>query len=287
MKRISFYVFFILALLIADCNLAISQTPEKPIFKDGVSSVNFYSPNEQREKKYAKLLSASVRISVEGSSGSGTICYYDVSSNFAYIVSCGHLWSGNKSHNQKTTKAKITTWYHNDLKLPYPKTYDAEAIFWSNERGYDVSLLRFSPDWVPICFPITFGLQEKKGLILNSMGCDGGGEVARYEVRFLERRGRDIITELNSPRPGRSGGGLITNEGELVGICWGTSDISSGKGIGYFTPVDSIKEVFTRNNHVWLLRKKTILREIPIYDWNKPFEKYDHDFIPVPSILEF
>lgn len=243
-------------------------------------------PTEERDEKFIKFLSPSVKITVNGASGSGTICHYDSESNWAYIISCGHLWQGNKSYDklEKKQKAKITIWYHNNQKLTEPKVYDAEILFWSNTRGYDCSCLRFQPDWTPDYFPIAeVDYKFKKGDVLNSLGCDGGKEVARYEVEFLEMRGMDIITMKNSPRPGRSGGGLLTDSKQYVGICWGTSDTSSGNGIGYFTPLLSIHKVFKDNDHEWLL--KLIVRKFIIKDWENPNKKYDNNYIPMPMLL--
>jgi hypothetical protein len=269
------------------CNWAHSEHPVHPILRESATQVNLI-PIEQRDDKYIKFLSASVKISVNGAAGSGTICYYDANSNWAYVLSCGHLWEGDKNYDPKRPeKAKIVVWYHNEKRLPEPKNYEAEALFWSNKRGYDASLVRFKPDWTPVYFPIASHFHETKGTLLNSMGCDGGKEVARYEVKFVEKRPPDLITELNSPRPGRSGGGLLTDEGKLVGVCWGTSDISSGNGIGYFTPISSIKKVLTSNRHEWLLNVQKEIETIEIYDWDNPSKKYDRHFVPVPNFLLF
>jgi hypothetical protein len=284
MKRIS-VVALILVSFMAFCNAPPAAEPIHPIFRESATRVDFPFPNEQRDERYARFLSASVKISVNGSAGSGTICYYDSSSGWAYVASCGHLWSGSRSYGDGLQeKARVIVWRHNEARLEEPREYDAEVLFWSNERGYDSSLLRFKCDWKPEYFPISYNFNLKKGDILNSMGCDGGREVARYEVRFVEKRNIDIITELNSPRPGRSGGGLITNGGELVGICWGTSD-TSGKGIGYFTPFSSIKAVFSKNNHGWLLKVKRNAETVPIIDWDRPGTKYEGAFIPLPLMF--
>jgi hypothetical protein len=265
---------------------------EMPIVKDSKSyKVSFKnsSPVPERNEKYFDLLSASVKIRANGASGSGTIFHYDHVENWAYIISCGHLWSGNYDYNPKNKikKAQVITWY-NEKKLKSEKTYEAEILFYSNERGYDCSCIRFKPDWRPNYYPI--GFQDHKltqGEELNSLGCDGGGEVARYGVHFLEYRGEDLITVDNSPRPGRSGGGLITDSGWFVAICWGTSDTISGNGVGYFTPLKSIHEIFNKNKLYHLLSNNEF--NIPIYDRENPDKKYDWNFVPTPvkKILDF
>ena len=209
---------------------------EGPIYNTG-----FHAPQEDRGVEYRRWLAPSVKIRVSGSSGSGTICYYDAAKNEAWVISCGHLWSGKMSAEEgrrRQRTAKVITWYHNMEKLSSPKEYPADVIFYSNDRGYDLSLLKFKPDWVPEYFPIAPSTyQISKGQLYHSTGCDGGREVARYEVEILSvgtSPGRDTRIVRNSPRPGRSGGGLLSDDGYYLGICWGTTDTSSGNGEGDF-----------------------------------------------------
>lgn len=245
------------------------------------------APQEDRGPEYRRWLSPSVKIRVSGASGSGTICYYDSESGWAYVISCGHLWSGSKSFEGRPNgTAKIITWYHNGKKLDEPREYEAEVLFWSNVRGKDCSGLRFKPDWEPDFFPIApLDYPINTGDHFHSVGCDGGREVARYDVEFVEFRGSDLITRKNSPRPGRSGGGLLSNDGWYVAICWGTSDTRSGGGIGYFTPLRSIHEVYAANGHGWLLEvgQGRLAQRIPIHDWLYPGRTFQPDFIPVPG----
>lgn len=238
---------------------------------------------EQRDDRYQNLLRVSVKVSVNGGAGSGTICHYDPSDGLAYVISCGHLWSGDKKYDPNDVgKARITVWYHEGPRLDRPASYDAEVLFWSNRKGHDVSLLRFRPDWKAPFAPIAPDFVLQEGTVLNSMGCDEGREVARYEVVVSSSKGQDLTTRLNSPRPGRSGGGLLTDEGMLVGICWGTSDTSSGDGTGFFTPLSAIEKVFRENDHVWLLETLSCARSIPVVDEEDPSAKYDQQYLPLP-----
>lgn len=257
---------------------------EKPIFL-GSSPSLVSAPEAQRDPEFAPLLCLSLKISVSGASGSGTICHYDKSSGMAHVISCGHLWSGSMDAEAAKGRqtATVTTWYKNSTKLKTPESFPAEVLFWSNERGFDVSLLRFKPDWEPEFARIDENVSLRRGMALNSMGCDGGTEVARYEVVFDRINGVDIITIKNSPRPGRSGGGLIDDDGRYVGVCWGTSDVSSGNGIGYFTPTAAIRKVFDRNGYGWLMEVLGF-RNIPIFDEDCPGRSYAKDFVPSPSM---
>lgn len=245
-------------------------------------------PIEERDPKFNKWLSVGVKIRVPKASGSGTIIYYNQNDGYAYVQSCGHLWSGSMNAEQCAARkitCNIIVWYNNEIKLAAPKTYVAEVLYYSNNTGRDCSLLRFVPDWNPEFLPIA---PEDYEFVPNarfhSVGCDGGSEVARYEVVYLGNRGTqwpDIITTGNSPRPGRSGGGLMSDE-YYVGICWGTTEFD-GSGNGFFTPLKTIREYNSLNGFGWLNDAGySLAREIPIIDKNNPQRKYPKDYIPLP-----
>jgi len=264
---------------------------EMPILRDSNPSkaIQQYAPEENRSAEVREYLAPSLKIRVSNASGSGTITWYDPRTGEAYVSSCGHLWSGSRSAEQlkkNPVTCKVITWYHNGVKLPEPKSYDAQVLFWSNDRGYDCSLLKFKPDWVPTYFPIApKDYQIAPGTMLHSCGCDGGREVAHYDVEFVEYRGADLVTRRNSPRPGRSGGGLMSSDGYYVGTCWGTSDTTSGGGVGYFTPLRAIHQVYTRNGYDFLLNMSNFgrARDIPIRDWQNPDKEWPPEYVPVPG----
>ncbi len=245
------------------------------------------APEENRDQQYRRFLSPSVKIRVRGSSGSGTIVYYDSKTNEAYVASCGHLFPGNHwvSEGKTNIECNIITWYHNATKLPEPKSYPAEVLFWSNTRGYDTSLIKFKPDWKPTYFPIApLDYNIPVGKHYHSVGCDGGREVARYDVEIVGYRGDDLITTRNSPRPGRSGGGLLSDDGYYIATCWGTSDTTGGGGIGYFTPLKSIHHIYSKNGYDWLLKVGNLwARRIPILDRNNAQGNYPDDYVPFPG----
>jgi len=310
MKKYKITSFLLLAFFgsIIVCHLFFSKAKSDPIIGWNRGSIRMpivldtdpktasfksIEPREQRGIEFRRYLAASVRINAGGSFGSGTIVYYDKLSGWAYVASCGHLWSGTRSaedlkNNPK--RSKITVWYHNNKKLSKPLDYNAEVLFWSNSRGYDSSLLRFRPNWVPEYFPIALvDYKIENGKHYHSLGCDGAREVAHYDVKVNGIRGSDLITIYNSPRPGRSGGGLLSNDGYYIATCWGTSAYD-GSGTGYFTPLSSIHKIYSKNGYSWLLKIPggMLARKVPVRDWQFPNQKYNKDFIPIPGtgILE-
>jgi hypothetical protein len=257
-----------------------------PLVEEEPYEVSAQPPVEERGTIVAKWLKTGVKINAKGCSGSGTIIYYDPKSGYAYVQSCGHLWSGGAKAGECDVKCTVTTWYHNENKLSEPKTYPAEVIYYSQTKGQDCSLSRFKPDWTPDYYPIaSVNFVFEKGAMLHSVGCDGGREIAHYGVKVVGMRGDpwpDLVTVQNSPRPGRSGGGLMSDDGYYVGICWGTSDYS-GTGNGYFTPLSTIRYMNKANGYDWINDVGTSLaRQIPIVDHNNPPGHYPPDYIPLP-----
>ena len=272
-------------------DLTTNRMAEMPLIENDPFAALAYGglPEEQRSAEFRKWLSNGLKIKVSGASGSGTIVYFNPEDGWAYIQSCGHLWSGNMSADEglrRSITCTVQTWYHNDLKLNRPRDYTAEVLYFSNSRGRDVSLMRFRPDWEPNYLPIApEGFQYKRKMRLNSVGCDGGSEVARYDVEVVGLRDGDwpdLVTTRNSPRPGRSGGGL-SNEDYFIGVCWGTSSYD-GSGNGYFTPLGTIREYNKMNGYEWLNQAGfNLARQIPIKDRNNPQGDYPQDYIPIPK----
>lgn len=255
-------------------------------------------PKPERGQAVKKWLEPGVRIRVPGASGSGTIIWYDEKTSYAYVQSCGHFWENNMSANeahQRNLTVDVQVFFKNGEKLSQPATYKATVLFYHNNQKppthlcQDCSLFRFKSDYKPIYFPIApqaYVLQQ--GQRLHSVGCDQGEEVAHYSVCVVGERGSewpDLVTTENSPRPGRSGGGLISDDSLLVGICWGTSDYN-GAGTGYFTPLRTIRYYNEMNGYGWINNvggKGSLARRVPIVDRNNVQGHYPNDYIPVPD----
>lgn len=249
-------------------------------------------PQAERGPDVIRYISTGVKVShkigKDTISGSGSLIYYDKDKNIAYVASCGHLWQGNMTAEQSKKKpvpATVTVWYHNYQKLNTPRIYQAKVLFYSNEEGKDSSLLCFNPDWQPDYFPLApINFPIIVGSIQHSIGCDNGSEIANYNVQIVGMKGNDLITVSNSPRPGRSGGGLLNNEGYYIGTCWGTTSFV-GDGYGYFTPLSGIHAVYSSNGYNFLFNLKplNLIRNIPIIDRNRPQGNYGENYIPFPT----
>lgn len=284
--------FLIISTLSSTCfSQEIKKHPldNMPIMGSLSPELRGYSPLEQRGLEYKKFLSPSVKIEVNGASGSGTIVYYDRTKNLAYVASCGHLWNNGVMSAEegkiKNMKCKVKVFYKNDEKLSEVETYKANVIFYSYTQEVDTSLVTFSPDWEPSYFVIApINYNYKINSIAHSCGCDGGSEVAHYSVKIKEIN-EDLITSNNSPRPGRSGGGLMDDSGYYIGTCWGTEHID-GSGLGFFTPIKDIHNFWSKQKgYEFILNqspKKILAKIIPIKDKNSTQGKYSIDYILAP-----
>ena len=288
--------FMLLAFLY--CFLINNNAYSKELYRDPLDNMPIMErlpieyrgaiPIEQREEEFRRFLAASVKIQANDGIGSGSIIYYDKEKNLAYVASCGHLWNkgvlSEKDAKIKNVKCKIIVWYKNDIKLDKPESFDASLLFYSYTDLIDTSLLVFSPDWTPKYFPIApENYKYKIGSMAHSCGCDGAREVAHYEVEILEEND-DLVTSRNSPRPGRSGGGLF-DENFYIGTCWGTERID-GSGRGFFTPIKDIHSFWGKQKtYSFLLEQKTeslLGRLIPIVDKRSKQKNYDQNYILIP-----
>jgi len=242
-------------------------------------------PIEQRGIEFRKYLSVSVKVEVQGGSGSGSIIYYDENSNIAYVASCGHLWKNGimsvEEAKEKKIKCKVVVWYKNEIKLEKAESFNAELVFYSYTNETDTSLITFVPDWRPNYIPLAPANYEYNiGSTAHSCGCDGGKEVAHYEVR-LKQVNDDVVTSKNGPRPGRSGGGLF-DEKYYIGTCWGTQFID-GSGEGFFTPIKEIHSFWGKQKgYEFLLKGLVKGKLIPIVDRQNRGKRYTQDYILVP-----
>jgi hypothetical protein len=142
--------------------------------------------------------------------------------------------------------------------------------------------MRFHPDWDnPVYAPIApEDYKPVVGKMYHSLGCDGRSEVAHYLVEFVTERQRgevtEYVTQKNSPRGGRSGGGVMTDNVELIAIC-----SRGGNGYGYWSSLNQIYKFLRKEKLDFLL--ETPVRKIPIKDMNNAQGTYPRDYIPIPG----
>jgi thiol-disulfide isomerase/thioredoxin len=161
----------------------------------------------------AQLIAASVRIRVEDPSGtscgSGTII--DARGGRALVLTCGHVFRDSKG------KGKIEI----ELFGPHAgqkvegrlESYDSEV----RDVGL-VSIQMSDPIVAARLAPV--GYTVRRGDAVASVGCDHGADptVRRNKVNSADTTN---LWVADQPTEGRSGGGLFSAEGYVIGLCNG------------------------------------------------------------------
>lgn len=184
--------------------------------------------------RYEKLLRASVRLRIEDengfSRGSGTII--DSRSGEALIITCGHMFRDAAKNGH--------IWV--DLFGPgAPQGVPGHLIDYDMKS--EVGLIRIATN-----FPVQAAClappnyRVRSGDQVVSMGCDSGADPTAREthVTSIDRYvGAPNLQVAFQPVQGRSGGGLFTPDGLVVGVCY-AADPEANEGL--FASLPALRE---------------------------------------------
>ncbi|MCL2623540.1 MAG: trypsin-like peptidase domain-containing protein [Planctomycetaceae bacterium] len=183
---------------------------------------------------------ATVRIRVESPNGHdwGTGTIIDARGGDVLILTCGHIFRDSNGLG----KIEVDV-FLGDRTKRVPGVclrYDADKL--------DLGLVKISPDFIVDVIPVApDSVALREGMILRSTGCDNGDlpTLRQHRVRSLGVVAPWIgapfhyIQVDNAPVQGRSGGGLFTENGYLVGVCVaGNRDDNEG----LFVPASVIRQ---------------------------------------------
>jgi hypothetical protein len=162
----------------------------------------------------AVALQATVRIRVDDPQGqsiaTGTII--DTHGSEALALTCGHLFRDSQGRGA----------IHVDL-FNGRQSQTVQATLISYDLDRDIGLVSFAPGFSVARASIAqaghpFRAEER----VFSVGCDKGGEPSLRESRItsIDRYvGPPNIETAGAPEDGRSGGGLFSEDGYLIGVC--------------------------------------------------------------------
>jgi thiol-disulfide isomerase/thioredoxin len=159
-------------------------------------------------------LAASVRLKVEDQAGYGfgTGTIIDTHDNEALVVTCGHLF------RESQGKGRILI----DLFAPGgPRAVEGQLIAYDLDR--DIALVSMRPGIAvtpAAVAPPGFAVRQRDRVF--TLGCDKGADatVRQSEITSVNKyQGKPNFTAAGAPIDGRSGGGLFTADGLLIGIC--------------------------------------------------------------------
>jgi len=172
-----------------------------------------------------RVMAASVRLTIrdgEGkSTGSGTII--DCRSGEALIVTCAHVFRESQGRGQVDV----------DLFGPNGRRTVTGTVV-SFDLKADVGLVRIRTGNTVVATPLaSTGYTPRKGETVINVGCSHGEDPSSRvsQIASLDKfLGPANIQVAGQPVQGRSGGGLFTAKGELIGVC-NAADPSDDEGL--------------------------------------------------------
>ncbi|HEV3301930.1 MAG TPA: trypsin-like peptidase domain-containing protein [Planctomycetaceae bacterium] len=167
--------------------------------------------------------SARIRVTDEGGVYFGSGVVIDGTAGKSVVLTCGHILRDVKPQSQIV----VDLFEGRNLR-----TYKGAIVKF--DLSADVGLLILQTTSNVTASPVA-GLEDKvaRGQTLLSIGCSRGElpSIERLRVTMLNRyEGPDTIECTGIPVKGRSGGGLFTTNGHVVGICT-NADPTEGKGV--------------------------------------------------------
>jgi thiol-disulfide isomerase/thioredoxin len=178
------------------------------------------NPADSNASRDAKLLAASVRLRVEDPSGhscgSGTLI--DSREGEALILTCGHLFRDSQG------KGRIEV----DLFGP-DQDRRVEGKLVAYDLNSDVGLVSIRVPGPLTTAPLApVQSTPQKGDEVLSVGCDNGTNpsLRRSRINSVNRyltsnptQGPANLSVAGQPTEGRSGGGLFSTDGQVIGVC--------------------------------------------------------------------
>ena len=173
----------------------------------------------------ALALSASVRLAIEDANGfsygSGTIV--DARAGEALVLTCGHIFRDSKGGGRIAV----------DVFGANPQSKLVGHVI-SYDLKRDVGLVSIRPHGAVAVAPIASpGYALRVGDRVISVGCDNGANPSVRESRVTALNkflGPANVEASGQPTQGRSGGGLFSADGHVVGVC-NAADPADNEGL--------------------------------------------------------
>lgn len=184
-----------------------AQSPE-------ANHVAFTTTDEQDANPRRRAFEATIRLRIEDASGHsvGTGTIVDTHGDEALAITCGHIFRDSGGQGRVLV----------DLLLD-GRSRTVEGTLISYDLTRDIGLVSFIPRFAVSPAKIApAGHRFAKGDSVFTVGCDNGGEPSIRDSRItsIDRYiGPPNIETTGEPVQGRSGGGLFSQDGFLIGIC--------------------------------------------------------------------
>lgn len=216
------------------------RASQEPPSAAGQSGVRTYA------RTAAELLAATVRLRVRDgrghSCGSGTLV--DAREGEALVLTCGHIFRDSQG------RGRIEV----DLFAPEPvENVPGRLLAYDLVRDLGLVVIR-TPMPVVVARIAPAGTAVREGMAVISVGCDQGSRPRAQYTRIVAVNkyiGPANIVVAGMPAEGRSGGGLFTEEGYLVGVC-NAADPADKEGL--FAALPTIHELLDSKQLAFVYR---------------------------------
>lgn len=187
-----------------------------------------------REPLQRKLLAATARLRVEDSTGVswGTGTVIDCRQGEALILTCGHIFRDSEGAGRVEVDLFVSGG---------PRGVAGQVVSWDLKR--DLALVSIFTDMQ--IDPVRVGSVErttKPGEPVVTVGCNGGADPTLHHSRITavdKYLGPANVQVAGQPVQGRSGGGLFSIDGTLIGVC-NAADPADNEGL--FAALPAIHE---------------------------------------------
>ncbi len=184
-----------------------AQSPESALVAIASTSTNTTDPRRA-------AFDATIRLRIEDADGHsvGTGTIVDTHGDEALALTCGHIF------RESGGQGRVLV----DL-FPGGQLQTVEGTLISYDLTRDIGLVSFVPGFAVSPAQIApAGHRFAKGDVVFTVGCDNGREpsVCDSRITSIDRYlGPPNIEAAGEPAQGRSGGGLFSRDGFLIGIC--------------------------------------------------------------------
>jgi hypothetical protein len=187
--------------------------------------------------------------------GASATCVYTTQGG-SYFIGCGHAESG----SDRTKKHGI------DIQVPAgytaPQPTSIKVLAWSSPERMDLSLIYVNAGPFPYVAPVAPRGWNWQGKQLVSCGYD---EMKQLQIRpcsVLRLESDGMFVTRERPWHGRSGGGLIDQDGFLAGVVSGyrgpriKQEVIPGS-VGVYSSHVNIVTFLDKNGYGWLITGST------------------------------
>jgi thiol-disulfide isomerase/thioredoxin len=233
-------------------NTRAAPRANSPGGADGVTDDGLRGNSNSIGSQFDPLVRASVRLRIEddrgNSVGSGTII--DSRSGEALIITCGHVFRDAAKGGHIWVDLFGPGAPQGVLGKLIDFDLNAEIGLISIRTSYPVTVAHLAPA----------GYVVRNGDSVISVGCDGGADATprQTHVTSINRyMGTPNLQVAFQPQQGRSGGGLFTPDGLVVGICY-AADREDNEGL--FTALPALQKVLDREGLEFVYREGSGLK---------------------------